>query len=119
MPVPKLLRNLGYFAAAAYVVIGIVGGFFWPGHWENASGSDQALWVILMVGGAALLVAGLNLFPRSNWGGAFLVSVGAFFGALPIFWSFIALVLAVVIVLLAVRHARGPSRAARRAQPVD
>jgi uncharacterized membrane protein len=118
MPVPKLLRNLGYFAAAAYVVIGIVGGLLWPSHWDSASGSDQAWWVILMVGGAILLVAGLRLFPRSNWGGAILVSVGAFFGALPIFWSFVALVLAVVIVLLAVRHARGPSRAARRAEPL-
>jgi hypothetical protein len=119
MPVPKLLRNLGYFAAVSYFIVGIVGGFLWPGHWDNASRSDQALWVILMVGGAILLVAGLNLFPRSNWGGAFLVSVGAFFGALPIFWSFVALALAVVIVVLAVRHAREPGRAARRAEPVD
>jgi uncharacterized membrane protein len=119
MPVPKLLRNLGYFAAVAYVVVGIVGGLLWPSHWDDASGSDQAWWLLLMIGGAILLVAGLRLFPRSNWGGAILVSVGAFFGALPIFWSFVALVLAVVIVLLAVRHARGPSRAARRAQPVD
>jgi hypothetical protein len=117
MPVPKLLRNLCYFAAAAYLVVGIVGGL-WASHWDNASASDQALWIILMVGGAILLVAGLRLFPRSNWGGALLVSVGAFFGALPIFWTGVALVLAVVIVLLAVRHARGPSRAARRAEPV-
>jgi hypothetical protein len=117
MPVPKTVRVLGYFAAAAYVVVGIVGGL-WPSHWDNASAGDQALWITLMVGGAILLVVGLSLFPRSNWGGAVLVSVGAFFGALPIFWTGVALVLAVVIVLLSVRHARGPSRAARRAEPV-
>ena len=117
MPVPKLLRNLGYFAAAAYVVIGLVGGL-WPSHWDNTGAGDQVLWITLMVGGAILLVVGLRLFPRSNWGGAVLVSVGAFFGALPVFWTGVALVLAVVIVLLAVRHARGPSRAARRAGPV-
>lgn len=118
MPVPKTLRILGYFAAVAYVIVGLVGGLSLP-HWVDASASDQAVWIILMVGGAILLVAGLRLFPRSRRGGAVLVSVGAFFGALPIFWSYIALVLAVVIVLLAVRHARGPSRAARRAEPVD
>ena len=115
MPVPKLLRSLGYFAAAAYLVIGIVGGLSLS-HWEDATGRDQALWIIFLVGGAILLFAGLRLFPRSNGGGALLVSVGAFFGALPIFWTGVALVLAVVIVLLAVRHARGPSRAARRAE---
>jgi hypothetical protein len=91
MPVPKLLRNLGYLAATTYLVIGLVGGP-WPSHWDNASGGDQA---------------------------ALLVSVGAFFGALPIFWTGVALVLAVVIVLLAIRHARAPSRAARRAEPIS
>ena len=117
MPVPNLLRNLGYFAAATYLVVGLVAGL-WPSHWDNTGAGDQAVWIGLMVGGAMLLVAGLRLFPRSNWGGAVLVSVGAFFGALPIFWTGLALVLAVVIVLLAVRHARGPSRAARRAEPL-
>ena len=117
MPVPNLLRNLGYFAAATYVVVGLVWGL-WPSAWDNASAGDQAVWIGLMVGGAILIVVGLQLFPRSNWGGALLVSVGAFFGALPIFWTGAALVLAVVIVLLAVRHARAPSRAARRAEPV-
>ena len=102
---------------SAYLVIGIVGGLSLS-HWEDATGRDQALWIAFMVGGAILLVVGLRLFPRSNWGGALLVSVGAFFGALPIFWTGLALVLAVVIVLLAVRHARGPSRAARRAEHV-
>jgi hypothetical protein len=38
---------------------------------------------------------------------------------LPIFWTGIALAVAVGLVLLAVRHARGPSRAARRAEPID
>ena len=117
MPVPKLLRNLGYFVAVAYVVVGIV-AVFWPG-WDNANRSDQAVLIALMVGGAVLLVAGLRLFPRSNWGGAVLVSVGAFFGALPIFWTFVALVLAVVIAVLAVRHASEPGRAARRAEAID
>ena len=117
MAVPKPLRVFGYFAAVAYFIVGIVGGL-WPSHWENASGSDQALWIILMVGGSILLVAGLRLFPRSRWGGAVLVSVGAFFGALPIFWTGIALLVAVVLVLLSVRHARDSSRAARRAEPV-
>jgi hypothetical protein len=117
MPVPKALSVLGYFAAVAYVIVGLVGGLLLP-HWVDASASDQAAWIILMVGGAILLVAGLQFFPRSRWGGAVLVSVGGFVGALPIFWTGVGLVLGVVLVLLAVRHARGPSRAARRAEPV-
>ncbi len=114
MPVPRTLQALGYFAAGAYVVIGIVGGL-WISRWDSVSASDQARWVILMVGGAILLVVGLRIFPRSNWGGALLVSVGGFFGALPVFWSGVALVVGVVLVLLAVRHARTVSRAKRRA----
>ena len=106
MPVPKLLRVLGYSAAGAYLIVGLVGGL-WPSHWDNASVSDQALWIGLMIGGSILLVVGLQLMPRSRWAGAVLVSIGAFFGALPIFWTGIALALAVVIVLLSVRHARG------------
>ena len=117
MPVPKLLRNLGYFAAAAYLVVGIVGGLLLP-HWVDASASDQAS-VDDPHGrrgdsarrrppplpALALGRRGARLGRR-------------FLGALPVFWTGVGLVLAVVIVLLAVRHARGPSRAARRAEPL-
>ncbi len=114
-----MLRFLGYSAAIAYILVGVVGGLALP-HWvHDATTRDQALWISLMVGGALMVVAGLHFFPRSRRGGALLVSVGGFFGALPIFWTGVALVLAVVLVLLAVRYARGPSRAARRAEPVD
>jgi hypothetical protein len=117
MPVPKTLSILGYFAATAYLIVGLVGGL-WPSHWDDTSGSAQVLWIAFLVGGAVVLLAGLRLMPRSLWGGAALVSVGGFLGALPIFWTGVALVLGVVLVLLSVRHARGPSRAARRTGPV-
>ena len=102
---PKTLMALGYFAVAAYLVIGVVGGLLLS-HWESVGGSDQALWVGLMVGGALVLFIGLRVFPRSPWGGATLISLGGFFGALPIFWTGVALVLGVVLVVLAVRNAR-------------
>ncbi|MEP6910192.1 MAG: hypothetical protein ABI896_07165 [Actinomycetota bacterium] len=108
MPVPKVLRLLTYFAAATYFVVGLVAGL-WPSHWDNASVSDQALWIGLMVGGSILVVVGLRLLPRSRWAGAVLLSIGAFFGALPIFWTGFALALAVALVLLSVRYARGRS----------
>ena len=112
MPIPKALNALGYFAAAAYVLIGAIGGLLLP-HWESTSGNDQALWIGFLVGGAVLLLAGLRLLPRSPRGGAALISVGGFFGALPIFWTGIALLVGVMLVLLSVRYARAVSRANR------
>ena len=118
MPVPKALSILGYFAVAAYLIVGIVGGLS-PSGWGGIDRSARVFWIVFLVGGALVLLAGLRLMPRSRWGGAALISVGGFFGALPIFWTGVGLVLGVVLVLLSVRYARGPSRAARRAEPVD
>lgn len=112
MPVPKLLRNLGYFAVVAYLLVGVIGGL-WPSHWDSATGTDRALWIGFLVGGAVVLFVGLRLLERSPRGGAALVSVGGFLGALPIFWTGVALVLGVLLVLLSVRYVRSISRAKR------
>jgi hypothetical protein len=103
--VEKLLVVLGTFAAAAYLLIGIVGGL-WGSHWDDASAADQIIWVVLLVGGAVLLFAGLRISRRSPWGGAALISLGAVAGALPIFWTVIALLVAFVLVVLSVMYAR-------------
>jgi hypothetical protein len=103
------LATLGYFAAAAYLIIGIVGGL-WPSHWEGSNTTDQVLWFVFLCGGAVLLFAGLRLLPRSPWGGAVLVSLGAVLGALSIFWTIVVLIVAVALIVLSVRYARGASR---------
>ncbi len=109
MPVPRSLAALGYFAAAAYLIIGIVGGL-WPSHWEGSNATDQVLWFVFLCGGAGLLFAGLRLLSRSPWGGAALVSLGAVLGALSIFWTFIVFIVAMALVVLSVRYARQASR---------
>ena len=101
----KVLVVLGFFVAVAYLLVGIIGGLSLS-HWDEASASDQILWVSLLVGGAILILAGLRISRRSPWGAAALISVGALAGALPIFWTLIALVLAVALVVLSLLYAR-------------
>jgi hypothetical protein len=109
----KVLVVLGFFVAVAYLLVGIIGGLS-VSHWGEASAADQILWAVLLVGGAILIVAGLRISRRSPWGAAALISVGALVGALPIFWTLIAVVLAVALVVLSFLYARratGPAPA--------
>jgi len=103
--VEKALVVLGTFVAAAYVVVGIIGGLA-SSHWTEASTSDQVIWVVLLVGGGILVFLGLRMSRRSPWLGATLISVGAVAGALPIFWTILALVVAVALVVLSIMYAR-------------
>jgi hypothetical protein len=104
--VEKILVVLGTFVAAAYVVIGLVGGLL-PSHWEEASGwSDRIIWFVLLVGGGIVLFLGLRWSRRSPWLGAALISIGAIVGALPIFWTLIAIVVAIALVVLSIIYAR-------------
>jgi hypothetical protein len=62
--------------------------------------------LVLLAGGGAALLAGLRLFERSPWAGVTLVSVGAFAGALVLFWSVLVPLLAITLVVLSVVSAR-------------
>jgi hypothetical protein len=95
----------GRVVAIAYIIVGIAGGI-WPGHWDDAAASDQIVWIVLLLSGGVLILAGLRLFARSPWGGAALVSIGAILGALAIFWTIVALVVAVVLIVWSVIAAR-------------
>ena len=105
MTVEKGLVVLGFFTAVAYLLVGIIGGLSLS-HWDEASTSDQVLWAVLLVGGGILLLAGLRISRRSPWVGFVLISVGALAGALPIFWTLIAVVVAVALVVLSFLYAR-------------
>jgi hypothetical protein len=104
--VEKLLVVLGTFTGIAYLVIGVVGGL-WSSHWEDASASDQIIWIVLLLGGGLLLLAGIRISKRSPWAAAALISVGAVLGALPIFWTVLALLVAIALVVLSILYARG------------
>ena len=109
----KTLFVLGWITGVAYVVIGVLGGW-WPKHWgDDAAASDQIVWIVLLAGGGLLLLAGLRVIDRSRWPGALLVSVGAVTGALAIFWTGVVLLVAVALVVLSVLYARrGPAPSA-------
>ncbi len=114
MDLEKLLVVLGTFTAVAYLLIGVIGGL-WASHWDDASASDQIIWIALLIGGALLLLAGLRISRSSPRTAAALISLGAVLGAIAIFWTVVSLVLAVtLVVLLSILHARaqaGPSAA--------
>jgi hypothetical protein len=99
--VPIFARIVG----VAYALAGIAGGI-WPGHWDEAGATDQILWVVFLLGGGLLIVAGLRLFRRSPWAGAALISMGAVLGALVLFWTIVALVAALALIVVSVITAR-------------
>jgi hypothetical protein len=101
----KTLLILGAPAGTAYLLAGIFGAF-WASHWTEASASDQAVWVLFLSGGGALLLAGLRVFRHSPWLGATLVSLGALAGALALFWTLAVPVVAIALVALSVVNAR-------------
>jgi hypothetical protein len=111
MTVEKVLVVLGTFTGIAYLVIGVVGGL-WSSHWEDASASDQIIWIVLLLGGGLLLLAGIRISKRSPWPAAGLISVGAVLGALPIFWTVLALLVAIALVVLSIIYARRAGGAA-------
>ena len=105
MTLEKALVVLGFFTAVAYLLVGIIGALS-ISHWDEASASDQILWGSLLVGGGILIFAGLRISRRSPWGGFALISIGALAGALPIFWTLIAVVVAIALVVLSFLYAR-------------
>ena len=113
METTSLRRVLGALAAITgviYLVVGIVGGI-WPGHWDEASAADQILWLVFGIGGGALVLLGLRQLDRTPKLGAVLISVGGIVGALPIFWTVVSLLLALVLIMLSVLYARRASGA--------
>jgi hypothetical protein len=92
-----IVMGIGYAAAA------IIG---WIADVTDGDGSDLAFWVVLLLGGAALVLAGLFATPRWSTASAVLVSLGAIVGALPLVWSIIVPILALVLVALAILASR-------------
>jgi hypothetical protein len=95
--------------AIGYIAAGVVG---WIADVTDGDSGDLAAWLALLLGGAALLLAGLFLVTRWSWPSTALVSLGTIAGALAVFWSIIAPLLAIALVVLAVLLARRKTAAA-------
>lgn len=111
MTVEKGLVVLGTVVAVVYLLAGVVVGL-WPSVWDDSTAGDQIFWIVFLVGGGLLLLAGLRISIRSPWPAAVLISLGALAGALPTFWTVIAPIAALTLVVLSILYARRAAGAA-------
>lgn len=111
MTVEKALIVLGTVVAAVYLLAGVVVGL-WPSVWDDSGTGDQIFWIVFLVGGGLLLLAGLRMSKRSPWPSAALISLGALAGGIPVFWTVLAPIAALTLVVLSVVYARRATSAA-------
>jgi hypothetical protein len=102
---------LGGLLALAYILGAILGGLLFD--WEDDGGdNDRWFWIVFLLVGAFLLIAGLVIGARSRWLAAALVSLGAVIGAVVTFWSIVIPIAAIALIILNVLWARRPTTAA-------
>ena len=87
----QTLFVLGWLAAALYVLDPLL---------------RRMLFLAALTGFAALVVIGIRTIERRPWPGAALVSVGAVLAGFSLFWTVLAILLAIAIVVLSVVCAR-------------
>lgn len=87
----------------AYAAGGIIG---WIADVADGDGNDLAFWLVFLLGGAALILAGLFGTRRWSWTSALLIGVGAAAGALALFWTIVVPILALVLIGLAIASMR-------------
>jgi len=96
---------LGGLLALAYLAGGVLGGLLVD--WDDDGGdNDRLFWILFLIGGAVLLLAGLFVADRSRWLAATLMSLGAIVGAIAIFWSIVVPIAAIALVVLSILWAR-------------
>lgn len=104
------LLGLGVLLALAYLVLGILIGVF-DDEWDSTG--ERTFWLVLTLGGAALLAAGLWLAQRaaSRMVAVALIVIGALMGAVATFWLVITAIVAIAVIVLAFLWARRPAAA--------
>jgi hypothetical protein len=101
---------LSALLALTYLAGAVLGGLLFD--WDDDGGdNDRLFWILFLIAGSVLLLAGLFLADRSRWLAAVLISVGAVVGAIVIFWSIVIPLAAIVLIVLAVLWARSPRAA--------
>jgi hypothetical protein len=96
---------LGALLAVVYLVLGIVIGVFDDETWS--SNGERVFWLVLTLGGAALLAAGLWLTGRAaSIAAVVLIVIGAAMGGVATFWTVITGIVAIAVIVLAFMWAR-------------
>lgn len=72
----------------------------------DGDGSDLLFWLLLLLGGGAIVLAGVAVLRTHPWGAVAAFAIGGVAGSLALFWSVIAPLLAIVLLILGVIHAR-------------
>jgi len=97
---------VGVLLAAVYVTVGIIG---WIVDVDDGDNGDLAIWLLLLVGGGALLLVGLFAVSRWSTLSVALGALGALAGALALWWTFAIPLIALGFVVLAVVARRQPA----------
>jgi hypothetical protein len=98
-------RYLVVVLGVLYVATAIAGPFLFD--WSPAR---DALWVAVLVGGAAAMAVGEFALPRGR-PAAVIVSLGALVGGFPLFWTLVVPIAVAAVIACSIALARQPSTA--------
>jgi hypothetical protein len=101
----RALHVLGWIAAGLYLTVGVSELILA----DDAEG--RLLFLAALAALAACVLGGIRLVPHRPWPGFALASVGATLGGFVLFWTLLAIPLALAIVGLGAASARRPSSA--------
>lgn len=94
---------VGVLLAAVYITVGVIG---WIADVGDGDNGDLAVWLLLLVGGGALLLIALFVLPRWSTFSLLLAAVGALAGALALWWTIALPLIAVGFIVLAIAATR-------------
>jgi hypothetical protein len=98
----RILGILGWLAALLYVGVGVL---------ELVLDDEETIarrfaFFAVLCGLALLVMVGIRMLPRRPWPGVAVASVGAILGGFALFWTGLAILLAIGIVMLSILSAR-------------
>ena len=100
--VRRALEICSFVAAGLYVLVGTAELILD----DEVSMGHRLLFAVVLAGIALLVLGGVRMLDRRPWAGVALASLGAVIGGFALFWTGLAIALAVAIVVLGVVCAR-------------
>lgn len=94
---------LGTILGIGFLAAGIAGWLF---DVTDGDGSDLVLWVVFLVGGGVIVLAGVGMLRARPWPAAAAFVVGGLMGSLALFWSVLVPIAAIALAVLGVVLAR-------------
>ena len=95
---------VGVLLAAVYITAGFIGWIV-----DVGDNSDLAFWLVFMIGGGVLLLAGLFVVSRWSTLSIVLAALGAIAGAVALFWTIVVPLAALGFIVLAIVARRQPA----------